>query len=77
MNVPIVLFHLGGDMRRGPTSQPFIDAVLSHSKYVVVFNQGNIDKYFTNYCSENNIPMTEINKVAEALDVLKEMIRID
>lgn len=77
LEIPVVLFHLGGEMRRGPTSQPFIDAVLEHSEYVVVFNQGNIDKYFTNYTSNNNIPMTEITKVVEALDVLKVMFDLE
>lgn len=77
MNIPIVLFHLGGEMRRGPTSKPFIDAVLAYSKYVVVYAQGNNDKYFTNYCNEKNIPMTEISKVVEAKDVLKKMFNLE
>ena len=76
-NISIVLFHLGGTMRRGPTSQPFIDAVLAYSKYVVVYAQGNSDEYFTKYCNENNIPMTEISKVIEAKDVLKKMFNLE
>ena len=59
------------------SKQPFIDAVLAYSKYVVVYAQGNNDKYFTNYCNEKNIPMTEISKVVEAKDVLKKMFNLE
>jgi len=77
LGIPVVLFHLGGQGRRGPTSQPFIDAVLAHSSYVVVFAEGNTDKYFSNYTDEHNIPMTEIGKVADALNVIKAMFNVE
>jgi hypothetical protein len=72
----IVLFHLGGDMRRGPTSQPFIDATLAYSQYVVVYKAGNTDKYFTNYCAKHKIPMMELDKVVDAKDTLKKMFNL-
>jgi hypothetical protein len=74
--IAVVLFHLGGDMRRGPTSQPFIDATLAHSQFVVVYKAGNTDQYFTNYCSKNKIPMMELDKVIDVKDVLKSMFNL-
>jgi hypothetical protein len=74
--VSVVLFHLGGDMRRGPTSQPFIDATLAYSKFVVVYKSGNTDKYFTKYCTKHKIPMLELDKVIDVKDVLKKMFNI-
>jgi hypothetical protein len=71
-----VLFHLGGDMRRGPTSQPFIDATLAYSKFVAVYKAGNTDKYFTNYCTKQKIPMAELDRVIDARDVLKKMFNL-
>jgi hypothetical protein len=72
----IVLFHLGGDMRRGPTSQPFIDATLAYSKFVAVYKAGNTDNYFTKYCNKNKIPILELDKVIDVKDVLKTMFNI-
>jgi hypothetical protein len=72
----IVLFHLGGDMRRGPTSQPFIDTTLAYSKFVVVYKEGNSDEYFTKYCGKNKIPLIELDKVIEVKDVLKTMFNL-
>jgi hypothetical protein len=74
--ITVVLFHLGGDMRRGPTSQPFIDATLAYSKFVAVYKAGNTDKYFTNYCAKNKIPMVELDKVIDIKDVLKKMFNL-
>jgi hypothetical protein len=75
-NIAVVLFHLGGDMRRGPTSQPFIDATLAYSKFVVVYKGGNTDEYFTKYCAKHQIPMKEIAKVIDVKDVLKQMFKL-
>jgi hypothetical protein len=74
--ISIVLFHLGGNMRRGPTSQPFIDATLAYSKFVAVYKAGNTDKYFTNYCTKQKIPMAELDRVIDARDVLKKMFNL-
>jgi hypothetical protein len=74
--IAVVLFHLGGDMRRGPTSQPFIDATLAYSKFVAVYKAGNTDKYFTNYCAKNNISMVELDRVIDIKDVLKKMFNL-
>jgi hypothetical protein len=72
----VALFHIGGNMRRGPTSQPFIDATLAYARFVVVYKDGNTDKYFTNYCAKHKIPMMELDKVVDAQGALKKMFNL-
>lgn len=71
--INVVLIHVGGSVRRGSYSDPFIDEVMKYAKYVVVWAEGNSDGYFTNNCKSKNIPLTVIDKVADLGNVLKLM----
>ena len=63
-NIPIVCVHIGGKARRGVNSQPFIESALEHAACCIVYEAGNEDGYFTDYCSAHNIPLITMAKSA-------------
>ena len=70
---PIVLIHLGGEVRRGADSDPFIEQVMAVAKCAIVWAPGNYDDYFTKKCSEKKIPLIVIEKLSDLTGVLKAM----
>jgi hypothetical protein len=75
--IKIIGMHLGGSMRRGPNSAVMIDLVTPKCDYVVVREDGNEDGIFTNICSENKIPLTEIEKTTQVMDILKALFQLE
>ncbi|MBQ8091665.1 MAG: hypothetical protein IJ233_13060 [Pyramidobacter sp.] len=63
-NIPIVCVHIGGKARRGVNSQPFIDAALEHAACCLVYDAGNEDGYFTDFCAAHSIPLITMQKSA-------------
>ena len=43
----VVAVHVGGESRRGPLSDKFIDPVMAKADFVLVTEDGNKDGYFT------------------------------
>jgi hypothetical protein len=74
--IDIICIHIGGAARRGPTSQPFIEAALKYAKYCVVYADGNKDNYFNKRCQTAKIPLTVIAKVADLSGVIKDMFAV-
>jgi hypothetical protein len=63
-NIPILCIHIGGKARRGVNSQPFIEAALQYASCCIVYDAGNEDGFFTDYCKEHNITLITIPKAA-------------
>lgn len=76
-NITLIGIHLGGEPRRGPNSDIMIKEVTPHCDYVVVKKDGNKDDIFTTICEENNIPLTEIERTVEVVDVLKAIFQVE
>lgn len=77
MNMPVVLIHVGGQVRRSGDSDPFIIEVLNYPpKLVVVYKDGNNDGFFTKRCEAGKIPLVLIDKVFDLTDVLKQMFNV-
>lgn len=74
--VNIICVHIGGAARRGPTSQPFIEAALEYAKYCIVYADGNNDSYFNKRCQTGKIPLTVIAKVADLNGVIKDLFLV-
>ena len=75
MNIPIVMFHLGGEARRGDLSDKLIRDLLPYSQLAVVTKAGNKDGLFSEICIQNNIPLIEIERTVQALDPLKKIFK--
>jgi len=74
--IKIIGMHLGGEDRRGANSQVMIDLVTPQCDYVVVRSDGNKDGIFTKICTENKIPLTEVEKTLEVTDILKAVFQL-
>jgi len=75
-NIPIVLMHLGGEVRRSGDSDPFINQVLAYAKCAIVWAPGNFDQLFTKKCAEKKIPLIVIDKLSDLTGVIKSMFLI-
>jgi dihydropteroate synthase len=71
--ITVILAHIGGTNRRGALSDRFSDMVLEQAKYIVVVEEGNDDGKFTDYAAENEIPITLLATIADAMTVLKDL----
>ena len=69
--IKIIGMHLGGADRLGENSMVMLNVVTPKCDYVLVRSDGNKDGLFTKICSENKIPLTEIEKTTDATDVIK------
>jgi hypothetical protein len=74
--IKIVGLHTGGASRRGPNSDAMINKVVPACDYVVVKKGGNEDGIFTDLCSKNSIPLTEIEKTKQVVDVLEALFQL-
>lgn len=76
-SLPILCLHLGGEARRGDLSDWMIKTCLPHAAAVLIVKGGNMDGLFTTFCSDHQIPLTEVEKTAHALEPLKNYFRKD
>ena len=75
MNLPVICLHLGGDSRRGQLTDELITSCLPHAKITLVVKTGNKDNLFTKICSENDIPLIEVERTADVLQPLKDLFQ--
>lgn len=75
-NIPVILIHLGGEVRRGADSDPFINQVMTYAKCAVVWAPGNSDQFFTKKCAEKKMPLVVIDKLSDVSGILKSLFPI-
>ena len=71
--VPVVCMHLGRKTRRGPLSDPFINAVAKHSATMLVIEGGNEDQLFSKVSREKEIPLIETADYVETVDHIRRL----
>jgi hypothetical protein len=76
-NIPLFSLHLGGEARRGQLTDDLITSFLPSSRLALVLASANKDGLFTRICEENSIPLIEIEKTLDALDLLKQVFPPD
>lgn len=72
----LLCMHLGGEARRGQSSDQMIELCLPHAAAAIVVKSGNTDKLFDVICGQNNIPLIEVDKTVDALQPLKELFQL-
>ncbi len=72
----VIGMHVGGEARRGPLSNKFIEVAAPSSDYLIVSEDGNTDGYFTKLAKEKKIPLNVINDTPELGNLLKKMFQI-
>jgi len=70
----ILGMHLGGEARRGRTSECFIPFA-AEVDYLIVREEGNMDGYFTKVSEENDIPLYLMKKNPELTKILEEIFK--
>jgi hypothetical protein len=68
--VKIIGAHVGGESRRGPLSDKFIDPVTARADYLIVTEDGNKDGAFTRASKARGIPLVVVKQLT---DVGKEL----
>lgn len=74
--IKIVGMHLGGENRLGANSMVMINLITPNCDFVLVRSDGNKDGLFTKICTDNKIPMIEIEKTLEATDIMKQVFQL-
>lgn len=69
----ILGLHVGGESRRGKTTNDILEVVLPECTHVVVVASGNKDKMFDQLAAKNNVPLTEVPNLAAAGDAVKAL----
>jgi hypothetical protein len=68
--------HVGGEARRGPLSDKFIEAAAPGSNYLIVTEDGNKDGYFTKLSKEKKIPLFVVKDTVELANLVKRMFGV-
>ena len=55
--ITLIVFHLGGEGRRGETSDPIIDIIAPKADLLLVYEEGNKDGKFNTIAKNNNIDL--------------------
>ena len=75
LGVKVLAVHVGGESRRGPLSDKFIDPVTAKADFVLVTEDGNKDGAFTRAARARNIPIVIVKQVADVGPAVKAVIR--
>jgi hypothetical protein len=75
LGVKVLAVHVGGESRRGPLSDKFIDPVVAKAEFVLATEDGNKDGAFTKAAKARNIPLVIVKQVAEVGPALKAVIK--
>jgi len=70
LKITIVAAHVGGQSRRGPLSDKFIDPVAGRADYFIVTQDGNKDGAFTRLSKSRGVPLVVVRQL---VDVGKEL----
>jgi len=73
--VQILAMHVGGEARRGKSTNDLIELVVPESQHVVVVASGNKDKFFNALAAKRAIPVTEAASLAAAGDAVKSLFK--
>lgn len=71
--ITLIVFHLGGEGRRGETSDPIIDIIAPKANLLLVYEEGNKDGKFNTIAKNNNIDLylySSLLTVESAFNVL-------
>jgi hypothetical protein len=69
--IKVIAVHIGGESRRGPLSDKFIEPVIAKADCLIATEDGNKDGLFTKTARSRRIPLTVVKQTAEAGKELK------
>jgi hypothetical protein len=72
-HVQVLGLHVGGETRRGKTTDDLIELTLCDMKQMVVVASGNKDKFFNTIGDKCKVPVAEVETLAAAGDKVKAL----
>ena len=72
-NATVICVHIGGEARRGDTSDPFIDLVMPMSDALIAVEGGNADGKLTDMANEAGIPYGIGFAIQNCIQIAKDM----
>jgi len=75
LGIKVIAVHVGGESRRGPLSDKFIEPVVAKADYVLVTEDGNKDGAFVRMTKARNTPLQVVPQVAGIGPALKALIK--
>ena len=76
LEIQIIAAQIEGKARRdreGGPNERSINAIAPYADYIIVKEDADFDKKFTNIAEENNVPITYIGNTIELTEVIKAM----
>lgn len=70
----IISLHLGGNARRGSTSDNLIDRVVKGSSLLIYLKAGNGDYYLSDTATKYNVPIYQIETMGSVSNPIKVML---
>jgi len=70
--IPILVYHIGGEARRGVLSDPFNKLAAEAGEQIVVASGGDKDGFFKKIADKNKSKYISIEKSIDVVEVLKE-----
>ncbi|MCP4751335.1 MAG: hypothetical protein GY866_10605 [Proteobacteria bacterium] len=74
-NIPVVLTHIGGKSRRGPSSTILLEMVSENAACMVFVEGGNPDGLLTKLARNNGFPFRSSKKITQTLSLFKELFK--
>ena len=71
--VQVICAHIGGQIRRGALSDQLADMVLPQCSLIILKEDANFDQKFTNYASDNNLPIILIYGQKDTVQVMTDL----
>ncbi len=73
----LIVLHVGGEARRGTTTDPILDAVCPSARLMLVVEGGNFDNYFTDSAEEYNVTLHLYSRQAKMVSAFKTLFDIE
>ncbi len=70
--MPILVYHIGGDARRGALSDPFNELAADVGEQIIVVASGDEDGFFKKIAEKNKAKYISIEKSINVVEVLQE-----
>lgn len=74
-DIPVITVHIGGNARRGGQSDAFNELAAESSKYMIIVQQGDEDKFFSKIADEKKIPIEIVDKIAGTAKPLGDLFK--
>ena len=74
-NMKVVVFHFGGEERRGHDSDKLIEVVCNAADVILVMSAGNSDGFFTELAEMNSSVLIQLGSITEVSDQIEVLIK--